>query len=67
VGFPGFTPDLHLICTWFAPDLCLICSCPRQGYGNVGLTMGFPGKDYSLSGALTDVSKVAAGAGVNQV
>lgn len=33
-----------------------------QGYGNSGLSMGFPGKSYSLSGAFTDLGKVAAAA-----
>ncbi len=30
-----------------------------QAYGNVGLSMGFPGKDYSLVGAMSPVSKVS--------
>jgi hypothetical protein len=29
-----------------------------QAYGNVGLSMGYPGMNYSLTGAMSGLSKV---------
>ena len=32
-----------------------------QAYGNVGLSMGYPGMNYSLTGAMSSLSKVTHG------